>query len=247
MSKEHRPLTRRWDRLFVWLGGGLFAGALALCAYAYLVSWSDPAAGAPHAIPGARGWSGLAVDVGLFGLFAAHHSLFARETVKVRLARVVPPRLLRSVYVWTASILLILVCLCWQPIGRNLYTVSGPQRFAHAALQLAGLWIIAASVAVIDGLELAGIRGPSDPGGAPPSLQERGPYRCVRHPLYLGWMLATLGAAHMTADRLAFAAISSIYLLTAMPWEERSLERAFPGGYRRYSRRVRWRLIPYIY
>ena len=91
---------------------------------------------------------------------------------------------------------------------------------------------------------MAGIRSPS--AGNPPTLQEKGPYRWVRHPLYLGWMLATFGAAHMTADRLAFAAISSVYLLMAMPWEERSLERAFPDHYPRYRQRVRWKLIPYV-
>ena len=42
----------------------------------------------------------------LFGIFAFHHSLFARERVKHAMTRAVPPPLLRSVYVWVASILL---------------------------------------------------------------------------------------------------------------------------------------------
>ena len=110
-------------------------------------------------------------------------------------------------------------------------------------MQLAGVWLIARAVATIDALELAGI----SPSSGTEALQLVGPYRWVRHPLYLGWILALFGAAHMTADRLAFAAISTAYLLVAIPWEERSLVRAFGAHYTAYQRQVRWRVLPYIY
>ena len=51
----------------------------------------------------------------------------------------------------------------------------------------------------------------------------------------------------MTADRFVFAVMSTSYLVVAIPWEERSLERAFGEAYRRYKARVRWRVIPFIY
>jgi len=90
---------------------------------------------------------------------------------------------------------------------------------------------------------LAGIRPSSGSDG----LQMGGPYRLVRHPLYSGWMLAAFGAAHMTGDRLAFAVLTSLYLMIAIPWEERSLVRSFGESYRRYQQQVRWRMIPFIY
>ncbi len=95
----------------------------------------------------------------------------------------------------------------------------------------------------ISALELAGI-SPAAPNDA---LQVEGPYRWVRHPIYFGWLLVLFAAPHMTADRLAFAAISSAYLLVAIPWEERSLLRAFGEPYARYQRAVRWRVVPYVY
>ena len=55
------------------------------------------------------------------------------------------------------------------------------------------------------------------------------------------------GAAHMTADRLAFAVLTSAYLVVAIPWEERALERAFGVQYVTYRRSVRWRVIPFVY
>jgi methanethiol S-methyltransferase len=81
----------------------------------------------------------------------------------------------------------------------------------------------------------------------PGALQIVGPYRWVRHPIYLGWMLVVFGAAHMTGDRLTFAVISSLYLVVAVPWEEQSLRQSFGADYDRYKQQVRWRILPYLY
>jgi methanethiol S-methyltransferase len=239
----------RFERLFVWLGGAAFIASLAVCLAAFGISWSDT-----HDLErydGAMAAWAIAIDVGLFVLFAAHHSLFARDAIKTWLMRRVPDRLLRSVYVWIASALLILVIVLWQPIGGLVYEHTGWKAGAHMAVQLAGLWLVTQSVRAIDPLELAGIRASTAPtpgrAGASDGLQIAGPYQLVRHPLYLGWMLMVLGAARMTGDRLLFAAITSTYLLLAVPWEERSLERTFGEAYHRYKRQVRWRVLPYVY
>lgn len=227
----------RFDRLFVWSGGALFVLSLTACAYAYLVVWASPAVGA-------GAWTSVAINTALFTVFALHHSLFAREALKGQVARIVPDRLLRSFYVWIASLLLLVVLALWQPIAAgDAWAVAGWRAAVHASVQLGGVWLIARSVATIDPLELAGIKPPSGSD----SLQIAGPYRWVRHPLYLGWLLAVFGAAHMTADRLTFAAITSAYLFVAIPWEERSLLRMFGEPYARYQRTVRWRIIPYVY
>src|ERR1700733_1589675 len=96
--------------LFIWTGGALFVASLGVCAYRYLFVWGRPSV--PAAGLGPLG--ALAVDVALLTLFAAHHSIFARGPVKARLARVIPTDLIRSVYVWIASLLLMSVCLLWR-------------------------------------------------------------------------------------------------------------------------------------
>ena len=221
-------------RAFVWIGSALFVASLGVCAWTYLVVLGRP-------MP-AGGWVPLASDTALITVFALHHTLFARDGLKAWLARSVPAMLLRSAYVWVASLLLILVCLLWRPIGGEIYHATGLRAVAHAAIQLAGVWIAAQGVARIDPLELAGIRHEAAQG-----LQVTGPYRWVRHPLYLGWMLAVFGAAHMTGDRLVFAAATTTYLVVAIPWEERSLLKIFGDEYARYVREVTWRMIPFIY
>ena len=221
----------------MWLGGAAFVLSLAFAARFYIVTLgrAAPARGSPTAA--------LATDAALFGLFALHHSLAARPGAQRALARVVAERLLRSAYVWLASALLALVCVAWRPVGGSLYDHGGALGAAHLAVQLAGVWLTLRSVRAIDPLELAGIR----PASTASALQITGPYRFVRHPIYVAWVLMTFGAAHMTGDRLAFAAISTAYLIVAIPWEERSLVRAFGEAYVDYRRRVRWRMVPHVY
>ncbi|HEX3646061.1 MAG TPA: isoprenylcysteine carboxylmethyltransferase family protein [Vicinamibacterales bacterium] len=222
-------------RVLVWGGGALFVTALAVAAWWYGVVMG-------RTMP-AGGWSAAGVDAALVTAFALHHSLFARQPIKKAIARLVPPDLVRSLYVWVASLLLLAVFGFWRPIGGEWYSVSGAPGVVLAIVQLAGLGLTARAVARIDPLELAGIRSASRTDG----LQIDGPYRVVRHPLYLGWLLMVFGAPHMTGDRLAFAAMTTLYLIVAIPWEERSLRRTFGDGYARYMRAVRWRMIPFIY
>jgi protein-S-isoprenylcysteine O-methyltransferase Ste14 len=222
-------------RLFVWLGGGLFVIALAVTFRTYAVIFARDT---PYA-----GWLAIVFDTLLFSCFALHHSLFARDGMKARIAGIVGNPLVRSAYVWIASALLIAVNLVWRRIGGSLYTMAQPAGAVALGVQIAGLWLTVRGAQAIHPLELAGIRD----SARETALQVGGPYRLVRHPLYLGWLLMTFGAAHMTGDRLVFATISTAYLAIAIPFEERSLIRLFGAQYEHYRNRVRWRMIPYLY
>jgi protein-S-isoprenylcysteine O-methyltransferase Ste14 len=217
------------------MGGALFVASLGLCAWSYAFELGRSRR--------FGGWEPIAIDVALITLFALHHSLCARTRVKDLLARAVPADLLRSVYVWIASALFILVCLAWRPVGGEIYAATGVLAIALGAVQIVGLLITAHGAARIDPLELAGIH----PAVRTQGLQVTGPFRLVRHPLYLGWWLMVFGAAHMTGDRLVFATITTGYLIVAIPWEERSLRQSFGNAYDRYTRDVKWRMIPFIY
>jgi protein-S-isoprenylcysteine O-methyltransferase Ste14 len=224
----------RGGRAFAWLGGGLFVASLVCCTWWYLF---------PLGVD--RPWAGYAPvgwDTVLMTIFALHHSAFARDAVKQRLAPLVGDQL-RSTYVWVASLLLFAVCGSWRHVGGTLRDHHGLLAGIDVLIQLLGVRLIARSVSTIDPLALAGIRQrPRDE-----TLQVGGPYRFVRHPLYLGWMVAVFGSPHMTGDRLTFAVLTSLYLVIAIPWEERSLRAAFGEDYARYADEVRWRVVPFIY
>jgi protein-S-isoprenylcysteine O-methyltransferase Ste14 len=224
------------ERLFVWAGGAMFVASLSVTAWSYAMRFGE------ERLP--TGWTSIAVDGLLLTVFALHHSALAREPIKRRLAIIVPTRLLRSVYVWVASALLILMSWRWQPVGGIIYRVDGWPAWIFMIVQITGVWLIARSVRAIDPLELAGIRNPKMVDG---ELQTGGVYGLVRHPLYFGWVLIVFVAAHMTGDRLTFAVLTTAYLVIAVPWEERSLEREFGASYGRYKEKVRWKILPYLY
>ncbi len=186
----------------------------------------------------------------LWGVRGASQSQ-ARPAAKAWIGRWLPPELERSTYVWVSSLLFFVVCRAWVDVPGVIYVVGGAWAWCSFAVQAVGLTLIYRSTAVLDVLELAGIRqiqtARATSAPAAPRQYMTGPYSIVRHPLYLGWILALFAAPTMTANRLAFAAISSVYLLVAIPWEERSIATLFGSRYHDYATRVRWRVLPGTY
>ena len=244
-------------RIFAWAGAGLFAGSLLYFLFSYIVTFAEIAPGPVRA-------ADVLTNLGLFTVFALHHSLFARERMRALVVRSFSPALERSVYVWAASLMLIAVCALWQPLPGVAWQVRGPAAWLLAVVQLAGAWLSFRSAAVIDIWDLAGVRqisrtpnpqSPipnSDPGSLTLGVgswefKTEGPYGWVRHPIYLGWFLLVFAVATMTMTKLAFALISCVYVLVAIPLEERSLRRASAGLYEEYMRKVPWKLVPRLY
>lgn len=227
-------------RAIAWLGGGLFVVSLAVAAWTFAVTFATPGP-ASTSIAAAIG-----VNVLLFSAFALHHSVMARTRARAWIARQVPPTLERSTYVWIASLLFLIVCVGWQRTPGQLYEARGPWRWLLAAAQVAGVGLTVAGARVLDGLDLAGIRQVSR-AARPPVIRLVWPFTWVRHPIYLGWILMVGAASPMTADRAVWVAVSTLYLLIAMPWEERTLSAAAGPAYQAYCRQVRWRLVPGLY
>jgi protein-S-isoprenylcysteine O-methyltransferase Ste14 len=238
-------------RAFSWAGALLFAGALGWFLFSYAVRFGIAA-------PGPLRAGDVAWDVALFSAFALHHSIFARERVRALVATIIPAGLERSLYVWIASVLLIVVCALWRPVGGVAWRVEGGVHGALIAVQLAGIWLTLRSAAIIDVLDLAGVRKAdalrrpvaSVAGGLQASAIEfktEGPYGWVRHPIYSGWFLIVFGMGTMTMTQLVFALVSCVYVLIAIPFEERSLRATTGGAYATYSGKVKHKLVPGIY
>ncbi len=227
-------------RIVAWLGGAVFVAALTLLIHFYAVTLSrsdgDPRVAVPH----------VAINLALFSVFALHHSLLARTSAKRFVTALVTERAERLLYVWVASGLLIAVCLLWRSVPGVVYEVAGVWRLPLYAVQAAGVILTIGGARVIDPLSLAGIRQASLQATDDP-LRIVGPFRFIRHPIYLGWILIVGGAPTMTANRLLFAAMSSAYLILAIPWEEKSLVAVHGDQYRAYQRQVRWRVAPGIW
>lgn len=184
----------------------------------------------------------LLVDALLLGVFAVQHSVMARRGFKEWWARWVPRPIERSTYVLFACLALILLFWQWRPIGGVVWDVDGGLRTALIALSLAGWLAVVATTYLIDHWELFGLRqvwswarGERMPEH---ELSEIGPYKHVRHPLYVGFVVAFWATPKMTVGHLVFAVATLLYILVAIRFEERDLVRRFGAAYRRYRDRV---------
>ena len=176
----------------------------------------------------------LAVDVGWFVLFGLQHSTMARARVKARLLRVVPPELERSLFVLVSALLVMLLLWQWRPLPAVVWDVQAtPWRPLLVGLYLAGWLQLLASSFFIDHFALFGLRDATPTPLGTPYL-----YRYVRHPLYLGLLVAVWATPFMTVGHALFALGMTTYTLIGVRFEERDLVRHFGPAYRDYQSRV---------
>ena len=200
----------------------------------------------PHTIdsgPAAPLPTALVVNVLLMGLFAVQHSVMARPAFKRWWTRLVPSSVERSTFVLFAAAALALLEWQWLPITEPVWTVTAPA--GVVVLQgvfWLGWFVVLLSTFLINHFELFGVvqvlarfqgRQLAEPPFRTPFL-----YRWVRHPIYLGFILAFWSTPTMTVGHLLFAVVTTGYILVGIWLEERDLIAMFGDKYRRYRAAV---------
>ena len=185
----------------------------------------------------------LLVNLGLLGLFALQHSLMARPAFKRWWTKLVPPPVERSTYVLFSSLALLLLFWQWQPMGGTIWHIENSTgRLLLYGLFTCGWLLVLVSTFLINHFDLFGLRQVYLylRGKEYTSLQfaTPGPYKLVRHPLYVGWFLAFWATPTMSAAHLVFALLTATYILIAIQLEERDLLAAHGEAYAEYRRQV---------
>lgn len=191
----------------------------------------------------------LLVDVALLGLFGLQHSGMARKGFKQWWTQFVPKAVERSTYVLFSSLCLITLFYFWQPLGGFIWQVTNPTGVAILyALSACGWLIVLGTTFLINHFDLFGLRQVwlywRGKEYAPLHFVTPGPYNFIRHPLYVGFMLAFWATPVMTVAHLVFALGTTGYILVAIQLEERDLIHTFGETYAAYRRRVPM-LIPF--
>ena len=219
-------------------------GLFALGSYAaFLASFLYFAAFLSGFIPGhppaGSSAAAVAIDLGLLAFFAITHSVMARPAFKRRWTRIVRREAERSVYVLVASAQVALLCWQWRPLpGPTLWSASGRAASALLAGQLLGFALSLVSTFLLDHFELFGLRQAFGRTIPPPTFLTPCLYRVVRHPLYLGIVIALWSAPQMALGRLVRAAGLTAYVIVGARLEERDLVDTFGDEYRRYQLEV---------
>ena len=185
----------------------------------------------------------LLIDAGLLGVFAVQHSVMARPWFKRWWTQMVPWSIERSTYVLFASLALDLLFWQWRPLGGVVWSIETPALRAMVWGLFAVGWLqVLVMTFYIDHFDLFGLRQVW--------LHLRGrqytrvqfatpvPYRVVRHPLYLGFVIAFWAAPTMSITRFVFAAATTAYILIAIQFEEHDLAHEHGASYDEYRRRT---------
>jgi protein-S-isoprenylcysteine O-methyltransferase Ste14 len=189
------------------------------------------------------------VNLLLMSVFAVQHSVMARKQFKAWWTRIVPPSVERSTYVLLASLALVLLFWQWRAMPALVWQIANPAvANAVTGVSLVGWLIVLTSTFLINHFELFGLHQvTSNLAGRPmPTPRFRTPlyYKLVRHPIYLGFIIAFWAAPTMTAGHLLFAAVTTAYIVVGALLEEQDLVEMFGDDYRRYRERVAM-LVPW--
>lgn len=184
----------------------------------------------------------LAVDLVLLGIFAIQHSLMARPFFKRWWTRFVPAPVERSTYVLFASLALVLLYWQWRPLTSPIWTATGILGDLLIALMLLGWAMVLVSTFLISHFELFGLaqvwRNFREQPTPAPSMMTPLFYGFVRHPIYLGFIIAFWATPVMTLGHLVFAIMTTAYMLVAIQFEEHDLIEVFGERYVVYRQRV---------
>jgi len=192
----------------------------------------------------------LVVNLTLLTVFAVQHSVMARPGFKKLWTKIVPEPVERSTYVLFSSAALILMFYYWEPMGVTIWSVTDPigQTILYSLFGF-GWALVLVSTFLINHFDLFGLRQVYLHLMGKPythlTFGTPGPYRLVRHPLYLGWFFAFWATPTMTVAHLFFAVVTAAYIVVAIQLEEKDLVDALGDSYAQYRKQVPM-LIPFL-
>lgn len=231
---------------FATLVYGVFSYLLFLAVFAYAMGFIGNAFVPKSIDSGPAPLMGVAllINLALVAVFGLQHSVMARPTFKKWITRFIPQSIERATYVFVSNLCMIALFILWQPMPDVIWDIHNP--IARTALWTAFVigWLMVPLVSIlINHLDLFGVRQAwlRFRGRPYTHLKFRTPgvYNHIRHPLYVGWMIAFWATPTMSAGHLLFAVGTTVYILIAIQFEERNLME-FHSEYAEYRTRTGW-------
>jgi protein-S-isoprenylcysteine O-methyltransferase Ste14 len=234
----------------------LLYGIVAYLAFAVTIVYAIgfvTGVGVPKTIdsgPAGEPMGSIIINLLLMSLFAIQHSVMARPQFKKWWTRIVPGTVERSTFVLFSSLALMLLFWQWRPMPAVVWQLTNPDIAASLfGLSLFGWVLVFVSTFLINHFELFGLHQVANnlAGKPMPEVHFKTPllYNLVRHPIYLGFIIAFWATPVMTAGHLLFAAVTTAYIFVGIALEEHDLVALFGDEYRRYRQRVSM-IVPFL-
>jgi methanethiol S-methyltransferase len=186
--------------------------------------------------------SRLAWDSLLCLVFFLQHSGMIRRSAKKQIATRVQATCHPALYSIASGAALFALVLLWQPTNEFIFGLYGPARWLSVSLAVLAIAGFAWGVHSLRGFDPFGtlplqavLRGTPATSSA---FVAQGPYRYVRHPLYLFMLLLIWSAPRLSTDQLLFDVLWTAWLVVGTKLEERDLLADFGQAYRQYQRSV---------
>jgi len=192
------------------------------------------------------GWAAAAANAALLLQFPVVHSLLLRRNGRALMARILPfglgTDLVTTTFALIGSLQLLLTFACWSPSGIVWWEPSGTAAWASNAL-FGASWLLLGLALRDAGLPLhtGSLGWTAAARGRQPvyrRFSERGLFRLVRQPVYLGFALTMWTGPVWTPDRLVLALTWTAYCIAGPLLKERRYLSRFGPDFRSYQQRV---------
>jgi len=232
---------------------GVVAYLFFLATFLYLIGFVGNV-GVPKSIDSppytTLGWAML-INGLLIGLFVVQHSIMARPLFKQWWTQFIPKPAERSTFVIATNLAFVLLFWQWRAVDGVVWSVESPAGRAILYTVFAAGWLtVLWTTCLINHFDLFGLRQVwlhfRGKPYKPLEFVTPGPYRYVRHPMYVGMLAAFWATPTMMPAHLIFAVGLTVYIvLIGIPLEERNLAQFLGRAYADYRRRVPM-LLPHI-
>ncbi|MEZ4527793.1 MAG: NnrU family protein [Desulfobacterales bacterium] len=192
----------------------------------------------------------LCFDAGLSLLFFVQHSLMVRQFFRRRMEKIIPAYAYPAFYALVSGIVLLTVVILWQTsdmvYGQASGICYGMLRMLFL-LSVLGFFWASAELKYFDPFGIRSLSAYLDSRACPsPVFTVRGIYRKIRHPFYFFTLVMIWTCPKLSADRILFNILWSLWIAAGAVWEERDLVRVFGDEYRAYQQKTGM-LIPFFF
>jgi protein-S-isoprenylcysteine O-methyltransferase Ste14 len=174
--------------------------------------------------------------------FFIQHSGMIRKSFKQWSCQFIEEKYHGALFTLASAVLLLLLLVFWQKANHTIYVAHGAVRWSLRGvflLSTIGFYWGVRSLGRIDAYGLIAIlKGAKGSTQVSSDLIVRGPYRWVRHPLYLFCILMFWSCPDLTSDRLLFNILWTAWIVLGTILEERDLVTQFGENYTAYQAEV---------